>query len=56
MDGTKVSHFGDNLLREERNKDLKLRYGWIYERYRPVAWYWEFIVIINRIRYGIRTP
>eukprot|EP01052_Picozoa_sp_SAG31_P009424 SAG31_NODE_494_length_14867_cov_2.833762_10_plen_1034_part_00 len=45
----KVSHFGDNLLRQERNRDLKLRYGWIYDRYRPVAWYWEFIIIINRI-------
>ena len=45
----KVSHFGDNLLRQEKNKDLKSRYGWIYDRYRPVAWYWEFIIIINRI-------
>ena len=36
---SQVSHFGDNLAREEKNIELKIRSGWIYERYRPSAWY-----------------
>ena len=45
----RVSHFGDNILRTEKNKELKARFGWIYERYRPAAWYYEFIMIFQRI-------
>ena len=45
----KVSHFGDNLAREEKNIELKIRSGWIYERYRPSAWYYEFVMIFQRI-------
>ena len=42
-----VSHFGDNLAREEKNIELKIRSGWIYERYRPSAWYYEFVMIFQ---------
>jgi hypothetical protein len=45
----KVSHFGDNLAREEKNIELVIRSGWIYERYRPSAWYYEFVMIFQRV-------
>ena len=45
----RVSHFGDNILRTEKNLELKARFGWIYERYRPAAWYYEFVMIFQRI-------
>ena len=45
----RVSHFGDNILRTEKNIELKARFGWIYERYRPAAWYYEFVMIFQRI-------
>jgi hypothetical protein len=45
----KVSHFGDNLAREVKNVELIIRAGWIYERYRPSAWYYEFVMIFQRI-------
>ena len=34
----RVSHFGDNIMREKQNMELRKRYGWVCERYRPAAW------------------
>ena len=45
----RVSHSGDNLLRTEKNEALKARYGWVLERYRPAAWFYECTTIFQRI-------